>query len=167
MNNSTKHLDNIKRFDCYKTIFYYIDKNDFSNAYRVANEQGGNQLPRELTMYLYRERGVFHTDPLPYLDYVPKYFLYEACDAELSVCVNPCNEDIHDFAFAYASIKRLFIPKNVKGIGISALSLNSGEIIYEGTKQDFIDRFLGKSLCFYGTTGQVITCSDGNIEIKG
>ena len=76
MNNSTKHLDNIKRFDCYKTIFYYIDKNDFSNAYRVANEQGGNQLPRELTMYLYRERGVFHTDPLPYLDYVPKYFLF-------------------------------------------------------------------------------------------
>lgn len=160
------HLEYLKSYSCYNLISYYVDKEDFSEAYRVANEQGGNQLPRELTLYFYKESGVFYTDPLVHLDYVPKNYLYEAIDNELTVSVNPRNEEIQDFAFMYASIKRIVIPKTVKKIGVSALRLNSGEIVYEGTKQEFIDKFLGKSLCFAGTYGQIVKCSDGDIEIK-
>ena len=160
------HLDYIKQSGHYDLISYYIDKSDFSEAYRVANEKGGNQLPRELTLYLYKESGVFYTEPLYYMDYVPANYLYEALDGELVVNIPLSVEEIQDFAFMYASIKRIIVPKSVKRIGTSALRLNSGEIVYEGTKQDFIERFLGKSLCFKGTNGQFVTCSDGIIEIK-
>jgi hypothetical protein len=34
-----------------------------------------------------------------------------------------------------------------------------------GNKQEFIDKFLGKSKCFMGTQEQVIICSDGKINI--
>ena len=160
------HLERLKSSSCYNLISYYVDKNDFSEAYRVANEKGGNQLPRELTLYLYKESGVFYTDPLYYMDYVPSNYLYEALDGELVVNIPSSVEEIQDFAFMYASIKQLIIPKGVKRIGESALRLNSGEIVYEGTKQDFIERFLGKSLCFKGTAGQIVICLDGDIVIK-
>ena len=160
------HLEWLKSSGCYNLISYYVDKNDFSEAYRVANEKGGNQLPRELTLYLYKESGVFYTDPLYYMDYIPSNYLYEAFDGELVVNIPSSVEEIQDFAFMYASIKRIIIPKSVKRIGTSALRLNSGEIVYEGTKQEFINQFLGKSLCFKGTNGQIITCLDGIIEIK-
>ena len=160
------HLERLKSSGCYNLISYYIDKSDFSEAYRVANEKGGNQLPRELTVYLYKESGVFHTDPLYYMNYVPANYLYEGFDSELVVNIPSSVEEIQDFAFMYASIKRITIPKSVKRIGTSALRLNSGEVVYEGTKQEFINQFLGKSLCFKGTNGQTVTCLDGSIEIK-
>ena len=146
MENSL-HLEQLKSSGCYNLISSYVDKNDFSEAYSVANEKGGNQLPRELTLYLYKESGVFYIEPLNYMDYVPSNYLYEAFDGELVVNIPSSVEEIQDFAFMYASIKRIIIPKSIKRIGTSALRLNSGEIVYEGTKQEFINQFLGKSLC--------------------
>ena len=55
----------------------------------------------------------------------------------------------------------------VKYIGDGALSLNEGEIVYEGTKQEFISKFLGKSKCFLRSHNQqTITCFDGEIVIE-
>ena len=78
----------------------------------------------------------------------------------------PTIKEIKKGAFSYCRIKALIISKNIEVIGESALCLGSGEIRYEGTKQEFIDKFLGKSNCFLRTRGQRLICADGEIEIK-
>lgn len=144
----------------------YIEEGDFETAYEIANESG-TQMPRDLTLYLLKEYGeVFHCDPLHHLDFVPKNYLYEAVDKDLTICLYPRIKEIKENAFRYCSIKKLIIPSSIEKIGDSALCLRDGEIVYEGTKEEFISKFLGKSKCFYKTVGQRLTCNDGVIEIK-
>ena len=54
----------------------------------------------------------------------------------------------------------------VKYIGDGALSLNAGEIVYEGTKEEFIAKFLGKTKCFERSNRQqIISCTNGELVI--
>lgn len=152
-----------KRFSL---IEYYVDKNEIGKAYEVANEYG-NQMARELTLYCFKEYGVFHLNPLNHLSYVPENYLYEGLAEDLCIYVHDGIEEIRDWAFASCRMRKLIISKNVKVIGDGALSLNSGEIEYEGTKDEFIGKFLGKSKCFLRShREQVIHCKDGELVIE-
>ena len=117
-------------------------------------------MPRDLKLYIINE---LQDDPLYYMSYVPENYLYECDDTHLAVSVY--KKEIKDYAFCYCSIDALYISKDVEKIGDRALCLNKGQIVYQGTKQEFIDKFLGKSSCFSGTNGQAIQCADGGIVI--
>ncbi len=167
MRKGGKHYNYIandeKRFSL---IEYYVDNNKIEEAYQVANEYD-NQMAREVTLYLLKEHlEVFHVEPLSYLDYVPENYLYEAVDESLCVYVHSEIEEIKDWAFAFCRIKKLIISNKVKHIGDGALSLNAGEIEYEGTKEEFIAKFMGKTKCFERSNRQqIIICSDGELVI--
>ena len=88
-------------------IEYYVDNNQIEEAYKVANEYG-NQMARELTLYLLKEhRSVFHVEPLNHLEYVPENYLYEAEEEDLCVDVHRGIKEIRDWAFAFCKIKKL------------------------------------------------------------
>lgn len=148
-------------------IEYRVDNNEIEEAYKVANERG-NQMARELTLYLLNEHlGVFREDPLEYLEYVPENYLYEAVDEDLCVYVHDGIKKIKDCAFAFCEIKKLIISNKVEYIGDGALSLNSGEIEYQGAKEEFIAKFMGKTKCFERThRQQTIKCIDGDLVIN-
>ena len=124
-------------------------------------------MARELTLYLLKEhREVFHTNPLSHLEYVPENYLNEAVQEDLFIYVHGEIEEIRDWAFAFCKIKKLLISNKVKRIGDGALSLSSGEIVYEGTKEEFIAKFLGKTKCFERSNRkQTIICSNGELAI--
>lgn len=151
----------------FELILYYVNNNMLKEAYNLINEQE-SQTASKLTSYLIHEyHAPFKSDPLSYLEYVPKYYLYETVDESLSVRVHEGIEEIRDWAFAFCRIKKLFISNKVKHIGDGALSLNEGEIVYEGTKHEFIGKFLGKSKCFLRShKSQIIICTDGEIVIE-
>lgn len=168
MREGGKHYEWIKNDQKRGSLIeYYVDNNQIEEAYKVANEYG-NQMARELTLYLLKEHGeVFHTNPLSHLEYVPENYLYEAVDESLCVYIHNGIEEIKDWAFAFCEIKKLLISNKVKRIGDGALSLNAGEIIYEGTKEEFIANFLGKTKCFERTNRQQkIICSNGELVIN-
>lgn len=148
-------------------IEYYVDNNQIEEAYKVANKYG-NQMARELTLYLLKEHSsVFQVKPLNDLDYVPENYLYEAVAEDLFVYIPETTKEIRDWAFAFCKIKKLLISNKVKRIGDGALSLNAGEIVYEGTKEEFIANFLGKTKCFERTNRQQkIICSNGELVIN-
>lgn len=163
--NKGFYFSALSKYTCCKECLNCVDNKEIEKAYNLANETG-NQMARGLTMYLLKEYGVFKYDPLFDLEYVPQNYLYEANDETLCIYINQNIKEIKDKAFAYCKIKHLRISKTVEKIGDSALCLNDGEIIYEGTKEEFISRFLGKSKCFVGThKNQLIRCLDGIIEI--
>ena len=160
------HFEKLSLYDNFGLCKHYITKDDLVEAYNLANEKG-NQMPRELTMYLIKEHGYpFGYQIFSHIDFVPKNFLYEAQDEQLVINIPENVKEIQDFAFSYCSIKKVVIPNTVEKIGDNALCLNSGEICYLGTKQEFIDKFLGKSKCFAKTKGQQVVCNNGIIEIK-
>ena len=108
----------------------------------------------------------FRFDPLKCMKHVPKYYLYEAVDTDLCVYVNPSIERIEDWAFAFCRINKLIISNKVTYIGDGALSLNEGEIVYEGTRQEFVSKFFGKSKCFLRShNSHTIICTDGEIVV--
>lgn len=148
-------------------ISYYVNNDRIEDAYNVLNEKE-SQMASKLTLYLIHKKDApFTFNPLSHLEYVPKYYLYEAVDENLFVYVHEGIEEIKDWAFAFCRIKKLLISNKVKYIGDGALSLNEGEIVYEGTKQEFISKFLGKSKCFLRSHNQqTITCFDGEIVIE-
>lgn len=161
-----KHYNKLLEHKDFKLIEYYVDKKDFESAYKIANSSG-NQTARELTLYCLYEYGVFRLEPLYHMDYVPENYLYEAVEENLTVYVYDGIEEIKDRAFAFCKIKKLIISNKVKKIGDGALSLNAGEIHYEGTKQEFIGKFLGKSKCFLRSNkSQTVICSDGELVIE-
>lgn len=167
MREGDKHYEWIKNDkDRGSLIEYYVDNNQIEEAYKVANEYG-NQMARELTLYLLKEHGeVFYTNPLSHLEYVPENYLYEGVATDLCVYVHSGIEEIKDWAFAFCEIKKLLISNKVKRIGDGALSLNAGEIVYEGTTDEFIAKFMGKTKCFERSNRQqIITCSDGELII--
>ena len=169
MKSVGKHYERLSVLCDFNLISYYLKKSDFEHAYEIANKTGGNQAPRELTLYLLKEYDVFKVDPLSPgagLNYVPRNFLYEAVDKDLCIFIPETIKEIQDFAFRYASIQKLIISTSVERIGESALCLNDGEIEYMGTKETFISKFLGKSNCFLKTKGQHIRCADGDLVIK-
>ena len=161
-----KYFDSLKDCKDAGRIFMLIEKREYEEAYRVANEVGGNQLPRELTLYLLKEYGVFPVEPLTKMEYVPENYLYEGYAEDVVCVLHSGIREIRAHAFRYAKIKRLVISASVEHIGKSALCLNGGEIVYEGSKQEFISKFFGKSMCFYQTRGQKVICEDGEIEIS-
>ena len=168
MRKGGTHYEKLSKHEKFSLIEYYVDNNQIEEAYKVLNERGG-QLVGELTLYLRKEHlEVFHVDPLSHLDYVPENYLYEAVDENLCVHVNDGITKIKDNAFAFCNIKKLIISNKVKYIGDNALALNSGEIIYQGTVQEFINTCLGKSKCFARAhhDEMVIECSNGPIVIK-
>jgi len=150
----------------FNMLCYFIEEDEISDAYKIVNKFAPS-FTSVLTMYLIKEHfSPFKFNPLHNMEYVPELFLYEAFAEDEVVCVNDSISEIKDNAFAFCKLKRLIISKSVQYIGDNALCINAGEIYYEGTKQDFIDKFLGKSKCFARTRGQVINCTDGEIEIK-
>ena len=166
MNIAGEHYNYLEQHEKFALLAYFIDNNKIEEAYEVVNEKG-NQMARELTMYFLKEYGVFYLNPLDYLNYVPENYLYEAVDENLCVYVNDKIEEIKDWAFAFCRIRKLIISNKVKHIGDGALSLNAGEIEYQGTKEAFIGQFLGKSKCFLRTSRQqVIHCEDGELIIE-
>ena len=166
MNIGGKHYNNIEKHKKFALLAYFIDNNKVEEAYELVNEKG-NQMARELTMYFLKEYGVFHLNPLEYLNYVPENYLYEAVDENLCIYVNDAIEEIKDWAFAFCKIKKLIISNKVSYIGDGALSLNAGEIEYQGTKEEFIARFIGKTKCFERTNRQQkIICSNGELVIN-
>ena len=167
MREGGKHYEWIKNDQKRGSLIeYYVDNNQIEEAYKVANEYG-YQMARELTLYLLKEHGeVFHINPLSQLEYVPENYLYEAVDEDLCIYVHDGIEEIKDWAFAFCEIKKLLISNKVKRIGDGALSLNAGEIVYEGTKEEFIAKFLGKTKCFERSNRQqIITCTNGELVI--
>ena len=167
MRKGGEHYNYIAKDEKFPLIKDYVDKNEIEEAYKVANERG-NQMARELTLYLLNEHlGVFREDPLEYLEYVPENYLYEAVDEDLCVYVHDGIKKIKDWAFAFCKIKKLIISNKVEYIGDGALSLNSGEIEYQGKKGDFIAKFMGKTKCFERTNRpQTISCTDGDLVIN-
>jgi hypothetical protein len=166
MNKGGNHYEKLSSCKDFAGISFYLDREEFEKAYEVANKNG-IWWPCELTLYLIKEHGeVFHYDPLYYLNRVPQNYLYEAYEPDLVVLIPYSCTEIADNAFRYASIKRLIIPKSIEKIGESALCLNKGTIEYEGTKEEFIRKFLGKSNCFLKTTGKTLICSDGEILVE-
>ena len=161
-----KHYEYLSNCENFSLLSHYVDTNQIEEAYKIANKYG-NQLARELTLYFLKEHNeCFHINPLDLLNYVPENYLYEALIEDLCIYVHEGIEEIKSWAFAYCSIKKLIISNKVKYIGEGALSLNSGEIVYEGSKQEFINKFLGKSKCFMRSNRQQsMTCSDGVLEI--
>lgn len=166
MRKGGEHYEYISRDKRFSLIEYYVDNNQIEEAYKVANEYG-NQMARELTLYLLKEHGeVFHTNPLSHLEYVPESFLYECVDEDLCIYVHDGIKEIRDGAFAFCKINKLIISNKVEYIGDGALSLNAGEIVYEGTTDEFIAKFMGKTKCFKRSNRQqIITCSDGELII--
>ena len=161
-----KHYEYLSICENFTLLSRYVDTNQIEEAYKIANKYG-NQLARELTLYFLKEHNeVFHTNPLESLHYVPENYLYEAIDENLCVYVHDGIEEIWDWAFAFCKIKKVIISNKVKYIGDGALSLNAGEIVYKGSKQEFINKFLGKSKCFMRSNRkQTICCTDGVLEI--
>ena len=166
MRNGGKHYQNLSTISNFSLLAYYVEKEDFKRAYEIAGERENNQMPRELTLYLLKEHGVSQTDPLHNLDFVPNNYLYEACEKDLFIYIPENIESIGDNAFRYCSLKKLLIHKNIKKIGKSALCLNSGTLEYEGTKEEFVSKFLGKSECFVGASALCLKCSDGDMVIE-
>lgn len=166
MRKGGKHYEYISWDKRFSLIEYYVDSNQIEKAYEVANECG-NQMARELTLYLLKEHlEVFHVEPLRHLSYVPENYLYEAVDESLCVYVHSGIEEIKDGAFAFCKIKKLIISNKVEYIGDGALLLNAGEIEYEGTKEEFIAKFMGKTKCFERSNRkQTIICSNGELVI--
>ena len=160
-----KHYQTLSTMEKFSLLTYYVEQEDFEKAYEVANSQG-NQMPRELTLYLLREHGVFDTDPLHHLDFVPNNYLYEAREENEFVYIPENIESIGDNAFRYCKLKKLLIHKNIRKIGENALCLISGELEYGGTRDEFISKFLGKSKCFADSNGICLKCSDGDIVIE-
>lgn len=165
MQKNKQYYDELSRWDSCNEIMDYVNNNAFDKAYDAANRNGNNQTVRALTLYLMHEHSCFSCNPLDFINYVPENYLYEGVDKNLSIYVRDGIEEIRDNAFAYCSIKTLIISKSVKFIGKNALCLNDGEIHYEGTKQEFISKFLGKSMCFLRSKAQRVICSDGDILI--
>lgn len=64
-----KHYNKLLEHKDFKLIEYYVDKNEFESAYKVANERG-NQTARELTLYCLYEYGVFRLEPLNHILYL-------------------------------------------------------------------------------------------------
>ena len=165
MNSGGMHYENLSTREDFSLLSYYVDSGKIEEAYEIVNEKG-NQMARELTLYYFKEYGVFHLDPLAHLNYVPENYLYEAVAEDLCIYVHDGIEEIRDWAFAFCKIKKLIISNKVEYIGDGALSLNAGEIVYEGTKQEFISKFFGKTKCFERShKQQIITCSDGTLVI--
>ena len=165
MNSGGEHYKKLSMIANFSRLSYYVDNDKIQEAYELVNERG-NQMARELTLYFLKEYGVFHLNPLIHLNYVPENYLYEGLAEDLCIYVHDGIEEIRDWAFAFCKIKKLIISNKVEYIGDGALSLNAGEIVYEGTKQEFISKFLGKSRCFIRSNRQqVITCDDGEIVI--
>ena len=163
INEGGIYYNRLTKYENFKAIINYIESDDLETAYQISN-QSGNQMTCALTMYLLKEHGiVFRYEPLYNLEYVPENYLYEANDETLNIFVDL--KEIKQNAFRYCRINKLTISQNVEIIGDSALCLNKGKIEYMGNKQEFIDKFLGKSKCFMGTQEQVIICSDGKINI--
>lgn len=168
MQSGGPYYKKLSKWSNFEKLSRYIENDNLIDAYKIASEIGGNQMPRDLTLYLIHEHGtVFRYEPFEHLNIVPENYLYEACEDDLIIYVDSRIEEIKDNAFRYCSIKKLIISKNIKKIGKSALCINSGQIYYEGTKQEFFDLIFGKSLCFDSTRSQTIICSDGEINIKG
>lgn len=155
------YYEQLSKYSHFEECLCYVKYDDLAEAYKLAGKYGGNQMPRDLTLYIIYE---LQEDPLYYMSYVPENYLYECDDAHLAVSVY--KKEIKDNAFCYCSIGLLYISKDVEKIGDHALRLNKGQIVYQGTKQEFIDKFLGKSCCCSGTSGQVIQCADGDIIIS-
>ena len=153
--------------DRFDEVLYFVEHDDISRAYEVAYEIGKTQMPRELTMYLMKEHcSPLKYDPLLHMESVPACYLFEGVDKELVVYVNDNIKEIKENAFAYCSIKKLIISKSVESLGDNSLCLNDGEICYEGTKQEFISKFLGKTKCFFRShKQQSVNCSDGVLII--
>ncbi len=166
MRKGGEHYEYISRDKRFSLIEYYVDKNEIEKAYEIANEYG-NQMAREITLYLLKEHlEVFHVEPLSSLDYVPENYLYGGVADDLCVSVDEGINEIKDWAFAFCKIKKLIISNKVEYIGDGALSLNSGEIEYQGTKEEFIAKFMGKTKCFERTNRQqTIICSNGELVI--
>lgn len=166
MRKGGEHYEYISRDKRFSLIEYYVDSNQIEKAYEVANEYG-NQMARELTLYLLKEHlEVFHVEPLTFLDYVPQNYLYEAVAEDLCVYVHDGIKEIKDRAFAFCKINKLIISNKVEYIGDGALSLNAGEIEYEGTKEEFVAKFMGKTKCFERSNRkQTIICSNGELVI--
>ncbi len=160
-----KQLSKVLKVEDLGLLKYYIENYEKDNNLEKAYSLVKNN-PANLTMFFLKEYGVFKLEPLHHFEYVPEKYLYEIKDESIVIYLHPGIKEIRDNAFRYCSIKKLIISKEIEKIGDSALCLNSGEIEYEGTKQEFIDKFLGKSKCFLGTSGQQIICSDGILQIK-
>ena len=168
MRKGGEHYEYISRDKRFSLIEYYVDSNHIEEAYKVANENG-NQMARELTLYLLKEHSeVFAFDPLKYLTYVPENFLYECVDEDLCVYVHDGIKEIRDGAFAFCKIKKIIISNKVKRIGDGALSLNAGEIEYQGSAQEFVNTCLGRSKCFEGSHNHSIEicCNNGPIVVE-
>ena len=161
-----KHYECLSVCENFALLSRYVDTNQIEEAYKIANKYG-NQLARELTLYFLKEHNEgFHINPLDLLNYVPENYLYEALIEDLCIYVHEGIGEIKSWAFGYCTIKKLIISNKVKYIREGALSLNSGEIVYEGSKQEFINKFLSKGKCFMcSNRQQSITCSDGVLEI--
>ena len=168
MRSGGPYYEDLLKCPNFEKIAYYVERENLTEAYRIAGENGNNQLPHLLTLYLIHEHDpIFRYDPLGYMNFVPENYLYEACEDDLVVYVAPHIEEIKDNAFRYCRVKKLIISKNIQKIGKSALCISGGQIYYEGTKQDFFDLIFGRSLCFAGTRTQTVICSDGEIKING
>lgn len=161
-------FDRFGKYDRFDEVLSFVEKDDLSQAYELAYTIGQTQMPSELTMYLIKEHGnQFKYDPFIRLEYVPSCCLFEAVDKELEVYINDGIKAIKDNAFAYCSIKKLVISKSVESLGDNSLCLNDGEICYEGTKQEFIAKFLGKTKCFYRSHREkIVNCSDGALIVQ-
>ena len=161
-------FDRFGKCDGFVEVLSNVERDDLSQAYEIAHSINQTQMSRELTMYLIKEHGnPFKYNPLTRLEYVPSYYLYEADDKELEVYVNDGIKEIKEYAFAYCSIKKVVIPKSVELLGDNSLCLNDGEIFYEGTKEEFIAKFLGKTKCFYRShREEIVNCVDGALIVR-
>ena len=150
--------------DNFEDLKSNIENDNFEEAYNLVK----SSYTMVLTMYLIKEHKiVFRFEPLHHLDYVPKRYLYEADASDVIVYVHDGIEEIKDKAFGHCKINKIIISENVKRIGECALCINEGEIEYKGTRQDFINKFLGQSMCFKGLYHNLqIKCTDGMINVE-
>ena len=168
MRKGGKHYEYISRDERFSLIEHYVDSNQIEEAYKVANEYG-NQLARELTLYLIKEHSeVFAYDPLEHLTYVPENFLFECDDEDLCIYVHDGIKEIRDYAFAYCNVKKVVISNKVKRIGDGALAIDKGEIVYQDKAQEFVNICLGRSKCFEGSRNDcaVVECTNGPIVVE-
>ena len=182
MKSGGKYYEALKRLECFNYLELYVDDNKLDEAYDLLLDKSIYTTP--LTYYLIDERNAAYKygkrigstqrdEPLDYLTCVPKGYMYEFDENDLYdgkpyyVYIRRKEiTEIKDYAFQNCSITELHIPKRINKIGDSALCLKKGKIYYEGTKSEFIEKFLGKSKCFLGANGQELICSDGTIEFK-
>ena len=93
MNSGGMHYKYLSMMEDFSLLSYYVDSGKVKEAYELVNEKG-NQKARELTLYFLKEYGVFHSNPLSHLNYVPENYLYEAVADDLCIYVDDRIEEI-------------------------------------------------------------------------